>query len=1072
MQKQTVKKISGLALGSSMLLLSMIPAASAFAATAPTLTLTANQGIVAQAGSNLTFTASGMGLSAGEEYQFWVEQPNGTWTVGQNYSTSSTFTLKNAQTGNYLVEAYAMTPAQLKANDWSAAVASNNGESVGAFVGSTVTATVVDAYGNPATDVQQGSALTVKATSTGVFNPMYQFWIQYPDGTWHQSGGYTSNATYTFAAPQSGSYKVVAYAKSPLGLSDPQAALMSNEATPVAYGAPAAVQLKPASSSLVADGKATDTITATVVDANGNTVSDFNGQAKVILPYADGQWVGGSNNSGNDWVYVDFTNGVGTATLTAGSTTGTATITSADLTASNGSSVPLNPIYGSTDLTLVAPVAQSLAVSFGTANVSAGGTAQVQVQTMDQAGNPIAANQMVTLTLSGPDTTNAATFANGTQTFTTYISQGTATATVNAQPGVAGSVTVNASAGSLTGSGTLPVVINTNPGGITLSSSSGTYTTSGLPFEVYTVQLVDTNGNVITNPAAGTNAFTVSDNAGNLGGSIKYYAYDAATGQPTGAVLGTDSATLTSLAQNGAVTFVAVPSGGYSGAATVTISDANSVVAKTFTQSASLSETPGSAYSLSLNDGSASLAGVTTTNTANQYAVPGTTVNYTAQLLDANGQAVDQSGVAVTFTATGATFSNGTASYVAYTNSQGQATVSLPISSAQTAAVDVSASFTGAVAPASGTPNAIDLTMQSNLTDVATQVAFAAASEPANNAETVGSTDSTLYAQAENGVQASVSTDKILYTSSNPNVIALGSTPGASAVETSGVAPTVTPEGVGTASITATDISVVGEPSTTYTVSVGQGPLSTVSIYNGTTDLSQLTTSTAQTLAPGAVLPVTVNMTDAAGDIVPADGTYTVALPSTINGQPVSWRLNSTSGPSAGSSVTFNLGQTGQTLYLVNDSASSTGTISLDGTTLTGFTVTYVGHSIAAGNGTQSGATITNTGSATAATYASSSAGVVSIPLTVSDSTPAALAGQTVYYSVTANASNAGVSLSDSGTAAEAVTNSSGQVTLYVTLPAGWASGDSVSISVNAGGGAAGGTFGSDAATGTVTVSY
>ena len=282
MKSHVMKKVSGLAIGSSMLILSMLPAASAFAATAPSITLTEqgynNIAAKVQPGGSVTFSASANGVTD-PMYQFWVEEPNGSWKDVQNYSSTNTYTLSNVASGDYLVTAYVLSAANLKAGDYSAATnAEANGlqDVEGVFVDSTVT------LSTPTAAATAGQAMTVTATATNIYNPLYQFWYKTPNGQWMQSGNYQSSTTFTFTPTETGTYTFIAYAKSPLALNNPEGASYSpTETAQSAVGQPSLSGLTvtgetagvgtTASPYLVTNNAALAAST-TLLDANGNPV--------------------------------------------------------------------------------------------------------------------------------------------------------------------------------------------------------------------------------------------------------------------------------------------------------------------------------------------------------------------------------------------------------------------------------------------------------------------------------------------------------------------------------------------------------------------------------------------------------------------------------------------------------------------------------------------------------------------------------------------------------------------------------------------------------------------------------
>ncbi len=199
-----------------MLLLSMIPAASAFAQSPPSITLKGST-IQAAAGSTVTYVASSSNV-ANPEYQFWVEEPNGQWIVGQNYSHADTFKLKNVASGDYLVAAYVMSQGEISHGEWQDATTTL---ADGVFVNSDVM------LSTSSTTVTQGKKVTLTAASRNIYDPLYQFWYETPSGKWVQSGNYSAATTFSFTASESGTYRMIAYAKSPRAVNDSEGALSS-----------------------------------------------------------------------------------------------------------------------------------------------------------------------------------------------------------------------------------------------------------------------------------------------------------------------------------------------------------------------------------------------------------------------------------------------------------------------------------------------------------------------------------------------------------------------------------------------------------------------------------------------------------------------------------------------------------------------------------------------------------------------------------------------------------------------------------------------------------------------------
>ena len=150
------------------------------------------------AGSVINFTASSTGCAA-PQYEFWVEDPSGTWTLMQGFGGPTfSWSTGGLATGTYVVHAW--VNAQGTGHD---AI----GEAIITLTGCTSAAV------NPPTATQPaGSIVAMTARSSGCANPRYEFWVQYPNGTWNLKqgfGGPTFNWSTTGLAP--GTYTVHAW---------------------------------------------------------------------------------------------------------------------------------------------------------------------------------------------------------------------------------------------------------------------------------------------------------------------------------------------------------------------------------------------------------------------------------------------------------------------------------------------------------------------------------------------------------------------------------------------------------------------------------------------------------------------------------------------------------------------------------------------------------------------------------------------------------------------------------------------------------------------------------------------
>ncbi len=242
-----------------MLLGGMLPGMSAFAASAH-VTLVGSS-LTSTPGGQVSFTASASGIS-NPRYQFWVETPSGQWVQETHYTSNPTYVLTTPTSGDYLVSVNVLSQAQVQSGDWTAAI---HPLSDGVFVGSTVSTSVSSA------SVVQGQPVTITASSTYIYDPQYQFWYETPSHQWVQDNyGYGSSNTYTFTAKQTGTYKFVAYGKSPLAVNSPEGAIMSE---PV--GSVTSVVGQPSLSGLTVTGQTTGTGTSAspAVAMNGASLS-------------------------------------------------------------------------------------------------------------------------------------------------------------------------------------------------------------------------------------------------------------------------------------------------------------------------------------------------------------------------------------------------------------------------------------------------------------------------------------------------------------------------------------------------------------------------------------------------------------------------------------------------------------------------------------------------------------------------------------------------------------------------------------------------------------------------------
>ncbi len=633
-----------LTLASSLVWMSVVPAAAVLASSGPTVTpgsvgLTATSH-TAPVGGQVTFTAAAQDPGGTAEYQWWVESPTGQWTDAQNYSTQNTFTLAVPSAGDYLVAVEVLDQAQVAAGDWSAAQTTLPR---GVFVDSGVT-------GAAAASGPAGQAVTLTATASNIYDARYQFWVEAPNGTWTQSGPYQASPTYTFTPTAAGAYRYVVYAKSPLAANNPTGALESSVGLFTAWGAPALVTTTLAAPTLVADGTTTDTVTVTVRDALGTEIPTFDGwialsgTGPVTFPET-GFYGSAAPSSGNWYQVVDGTATVPVTSMQSGRVTVTPDhlVSLAAFNSGNGglTTAPqvANVTYQGAGYTAVAPTATVLtltAVPSALANNSQH-SALLTVGLADARGVVTTAApgpDYVTLTLTGPGSFSA-TAPQTTEVVAIASGARSTGVPVFDEAGVSGTITVAAAGTGLVSPPALaiPTYEAGVPAGLTVTRTSQQ---SGVT--TYTVQLVDSQGQTLTAGAASSGTLTVTDNTLTLGDPGLTYGYgtnDATTATSPPTLTGT--AFTTTLAYGEATFTVANPSGVAASQPTITVADP------------SLGDQGTAAYAYYTGAATEAVFTRTAMGVETGSLAPGQSLAVTGQLEDRNGVAVHSAGQPIWF---------------------------------------------------------------------------------------------------------------------------------------------------------------------------------------------------------------------------------------------------------------------------------------------------------------------------------------------------------------------------------------------------------------------------------------
>jgi putative Ig domain-containing protein/glucodextranase-like protein len=155
-------------------------------------------------GSAITFTAVAAGGTAPYQFKFWIY--NGTaWTIGQNWSTSASYTWRPTAGGNYIVAVWVRN-AGVEA-DASQALAQVN------FVINAPVLSVTNLTSTLASPQLANTSIGFTATATGGSAP-YQFkWWVFNGTVWSIAQNWSTSATLSWRPSSAGTYIVAVWAR-------------------------------------------------------------------------------------------------------------------------------------------------------------------------------------------------------------------------------------------------------------------------------------------------------------------------------------------------------------------------------------------------------------------------------------------------------------------------------------------------------------------------------------------------------------------------------------------------------------------------------------------------------------------------------------------------------------------------------------------------------------------------------------------------------------------------------------------------------------------------------------------
>ena len=129
------------------------------------------------AGTTVAFTVSSSGC-LNPLYEFWVQYPDGTWNLKRGWGSSNAFSWDTSglAPGMYLLHAW----VSYSGSTWEVIGSANV----------TLTGCTSAAVSPASQSLGSGSVVSLSASSGGCPNPVYEFWVQYPDGSWHLVQGW------------------------------------------------------------------------------------------------------------------------------------------------------------------------------------------------------------------------------------------------------------------------------------------------------------------------------------------------------------------------------------------------------------------------------------------------------------------------------------------------------------------------------------------------------------------------------------------------------------------------------------------------------------------------------------------------------------------------------------------------------------------------------------------------------------------------------------------------------------------------------------------------------------------
>jgi Divergent InlB B-repeat domain len=184
-----------------------VTASFSLAAQPVTVNLSANLASPRPVGTSTIFTATATGGTAPYQHKWWVEK-DGTWTIGQTWSTSNTFAWTPATPGSYHIQVWT------RSSGMTADAGQGYKTLVYTVTGNGLTPlTVTSVTASAANPQPAGTPITFTARALGGSTPYQYKWWVYDWTTWTLARNWATGSTFSWTPPSPGNYLIQVWAR-------------------------------------------------------------------------------------------------------------------------------------------------------------------------------------------------------------------------------------------------------------------------------------------------------------------------------------------------------------------------------------------------------------------------------------------------------------------------------------------------------------------------------------------------------------------------------------------------------------------------------------------------------------------------------------------------------------------------------------------------------------------------------------------------------------------------------------------------------------------------------------------